>query len=72
MEHCVPNDIRLGDESAVTERGDFDVMMLTGPNTGGKTIVLKTLGLLTAMAGCGSAFAGGRRFVAASAAPNSC
>ena len=53
VEDCVPNDIRLGDESAVTERGDFDVMMLTGPNTGGKTIVLKTLGLLTAMAGCG-------------------
>ena len=53
VESCVPNDIRLGDESAVTERGDFDVMMLTGPNTGGKTIVLKTLGLLTAMAGCG-------------------
>ena len=53
VEGCVANDIRLGDESAVTERGDFDVMMLTGPNTGGKTIVLKTLGLLTGMAGCG-------------------
>ena len=53
VENCVANDIRVGDESAVTERGDFDVMMLTGPNTGGKTIVLKTLGLLTAMAGCG-------------------
>jgi DNA mismatch repair protein MutS2 len=49
----VPNTIRLGHESAVTERGDFDVMMLTGPNTGGKTVVLKTLGLLTAMVGCG-------------------
>ncbi len=53
VEGCVPNDIRLGDESAATERGDFDVMMLTGPNTGGKTIVLKTLGLLTGMVGCG-------------------
>ena len=53
VDECVPNDIQLGDQSAVTERGDFDVMMLTGPNTGGKTIVLKTLGLLTAMAGCG-------------------
>lgn len=53
VEGCIPNDIRLGDESAATERGDFDVMMLTGPNTGGKTIVLKTLGLLTAMIGCG-------------------
>lgn len=53
VDNCVPNDIQVGDESAVTERGDFDVMMLTGPNTGGKTIVLKTLGLLTAMVGCG-------------------
>lgn len=53
VEKCVPNDIRLGEGSAVTERGDFDVMLLTGPNTGGKTVVLKTLGLLTAMAGCG-------------------
>jgi len=53
VEHCIPNDIRLGDESAVTERGDFDVMLLTGPNTGGKTVVLKTLGLLAAMTGCG-------------------
>ncbi len=53
VENCRANDIRLGDESAVTERGDFDVMMLTGPNTGGKTVVLKTLGLLAAMVSCG-------------------
>lgn len=45
VEHCIPNDIRLGD--------DFDVLMLTGPNTGGKTIVLKTLGLGVLMAMCG-------------------
>ncbi|MBW3637699.1 MAG: endonuclease MutS2, partial [Armatimonadetes bacterium] len=51
--NCVANDIKIGDESAATERGDFDVMLLTGPNTGGKTIVLKTLGLLTLMTGCG-------------------
>ncbi|MDZ7801255.1 MAG: endonuclease MutS2 [Trueperaceae bacterium] len=52
IEDCVPNDLDLGLERRL--------LVVTGPNAGGKTVLLKTLGLAVTMAQSGLFVAAGR------------
>ena len=54
IEHCVPNTVELG--------GNERMLIITGPNAGGKTVLLKTVGLAAVMAASGL-------FVAAAGTP---
>jgi DNA mismatch repair protein MutS2 len=45
QENCIPLNFEMG--------GDINGVIITGPNTGGKTVAIKTVGLLSVMAQCG-------------------
>lgn len=53
-ETCVPLDFMIGNDGSVLDSDEVNQgIIITGPNTGGKTVTIKTVGLFSLMAQCG-------------------
>lgn len=54
MDKCIPLDFTIGNNGLTDDNNEVNQgIVITGPNTGGKTVAIKTVGLFSIMAGCG-------------------